>query len=132
MKKILFVLAILICMSIDAHAQDITIIHAEVITANGTFPCKNVVVYLKLTDSGMRKVYDENKTLRYKVSASWNISAYLHKSTKSNTFYPVVNYGTRRKNGETLEFECVDYDAAQRLLKRGVSAGDFTIQSETR
>lgn len=132
MKKILFVLAIVLCISIDVHAQDITITNAKVITANGTFPRKKVVVYLSLTDSGMRKVYDENKTLRYEVSASWNISAYLQESTRDNTFYPVVNYGTRRKNGETLEFECVDYDAAQRLRDRGVSARDFTIRSETR
>lgn len=131
MKKLYFLLVLALCVSVNVKAQDIVISDAKVITANGTMPRKKVVVYVRLTDSGMQKVYDENKTLQYNISANWEISAYLKSSTKSNTFYPVVNYGTRRRNGETLEFDCVDYDAAQRLKERGVSANDFTISSNT-
>ena len=132
MKKILVILLCVFGFCACLSAQDIRISNAKVITKNGSYQRKKISITVTLTSEGMRKVYDEGEKISYQIEADWSISAYLKKNPIENTFYPIVNSGARMKNAEIVEFECVDYDAVERIAKRGVSVDDFTISSTVR
>ena len=113
-------------------AQYVTITRAEVITQNGTFQRKKVVVYIKLTSEGVKEFYNNNSKIKFKVTADWGISQLLTQSERKDTFYPTYVSGgssNGKANAQTMEFECIDYETALKLKERGVSGSDFYIES---
>ena len=113
-------------------AQYVTIINAEVITQNGTFQRKNVVVFIKLTSEGIKEFYNNNSKIKFKVTADWGISQLLTQSERKGTFYPTYFSGgssNGKANAQTIVFECIDYETALKLKERGVSGSDFYIES---
>ena len=94
---------------------------------------KQIIISVALTRDGVQKVYDENKTLRYEITADWSFSAYLNRAKGSNTFYAFRSGSNNLpRTGEIITMDIIDSDSAERIAKRGLSPSDFTITSSTR
>lgn len=132
MKKFLLATILLFSMSSFLCAQYVNITGAKVITQNGTHQRQKVVVYIKLTSDGLKAYYNNGSDIKCKVTADWSISPLLTQGSQTISFYPTfMNGGSSngKANGATIEFECVNHEAALKLKEKGVSGSDFYIES---
>lgn len=128
MKKIILLFLVLCGVSFTLNAQDIVVSSVKVDTRS-----KQIIISVALTRDGVQKVYDENKTLRYEITADWSFSAYLNRAKVSNTFYAFRSGSNNLpRTGEIISMDIIDSDGAERIAKRGLSPSDFTITSSTR
>lgn len=128
MKKIILLFLVLCGVSFALNAQDIVVSSVKVDTRN-----KQIIISVALTRDGVQKVYDENKTLRYEITADWSFSAYLNRAKVSSTFYAFRSGSNNLpRTGEIITMDIIDSDSAERIAKRGLSPSDFTITSSTR